>query len=159
RASATATAASHCMRHAIGPARRVRHDGVSCQGVFAALGFAVHEAGRPDRRFVKIVRGLIDRLGVVGICVAIGVVFGALRLATPWPIELLDLKALDLRFTLRGTRLPTSAVVIVGIDERSLARYGRWPWPRSLLAQLVGRLTADGAKTIAFDAVFDQPDP
>jgi adenylate cyclase len=107
---------------------------------------------------VTILRRLADRLGVPGICATIAVAFALLRLATPWPMELLDLKALDLRFTLRGTRAPTNAVVIVGIDERSLARYGRWPWPRSRLAELVERLTAYGARTIAFDAVFDQAD-
>jgi adenylate cyclase len=48
--------------------------------------------------------------------------------------------------------------VIVGIDERSLARFGRWPWPRSRLAELIERLQKYDVRTIAFDAVFDQPD-
>lgn len=34
-----------------------------------------------------------------------------------------------------------SRVVIVDIDERSLAAYGPWPWPRATVAQLVDRLT------------------
>jgi adenylate cyclase len=90
--------------------------------------------------------------------VALGLAVAALRLVTPWPLELLELKALDLRFVLRGAHAPTNAVTIVGIDERSLARYGRWPWPRSRLTDLVERLTAQGARTIAFDAVFDMAD-
>ena len=49
-----------------------------------------------------------------------------LRLATPSMLELLELKALDLRFRARP-RMPDDALVIVGIDERNLARYGRWP--------------------------------
>jgi adenylate cyclase len=105
-----------------------------------------------------VLRRLFERLGVIGICVVLGVVLAGLRLVTPWPFELLELKALDLRFAVRGARAPTNAVTIVGIDERSLARYGRWPWPRSRLAELVERLTAQGARTIAFDAVFDQAD-
>ncbi len=107
---------------------------------------------------MRILRRLADHLGVPGICATIAVAFALLRLATPWPLELLDLKALDLRFTFRGARAPTNAVVIVGIDERSLARYGRWPWPRSRLAELVERLTGYGVRTIAFDAVFDTAD-
>ena len=103
-------------------------------------------------------RRLVERLGVIGICVVLGLAVAWLRLATPWPLELLELKALDLRFTLRGARAPTMAVTIVGIDERSLARYGRWPWPRSRLAEMVERLSAYGARTIAFDAVFDATD-
>jgi adenylate cyclase len=107
---------------------------------------------------VGLLRRLADQLGVVGICLTIALAFAALRLTTPWAVELLELKALDLRFTLRGAREPTNAVVIVGIDERSLARYGRWPWPRSRLAELLERLQRYGARTIAFDAVFDQAD-
>jgi adenylate cyclase len=107
---------------------------------------------------VGILRRLVERFGVVGMCMALALLFAALRLAAPWPLELLDLKALDLRFALRGTRARTNAVVVVGVDERSLARYGRWPWPRSRLAELVDRLTAYGVRTIAFDAVFDQAD-
>ena len=118
----------------------------------------VHHRGRQGRHRVAILRRLVERLGVVGICATLGLAGAVLRLATPWPLELLELKALDLRFTLRGARAPANAVVIVGIDERSLARYGRWPWPRSRLADLVGRLTANGVRTIAFDTVFDQAD-
>jgi len=108
---------------------------------------------------VAFLRRLGERLGVIGICVALGLAVAALRLSTPWPLELLDLKAIDLRFQVRGQRTPSNVVTIVGIDERSLARYGRWPWPRSRLAELVDKLTAYGAKTIAFDAVFSEADP
>ncbi|MDB5410379.1 MAG: adenylate cyclase [Rhodospirillales bacterium] len=49
-------------------------------------------------------------------------------------------------------------VRIVGVDDRSLAEFGQWPWPRTLIAALVDRLTAAGAATIAFDIVFAEPD-
>ncbi|MGE0806920.1 MAG: CHASE2 domain-containing protein [Burkholderiaceae bacterium] len=49
-------------------------------------------------------------------------------------------------------------VRIVDIDEESLARRGQWPWPRTLLADLLQRLRAAGATTIAFDIVFAEPD-
>lgn len=49
-------------------------------------------------------------------------------------------------------------VVIVDIDERSLAEQGRWPWPRSTLAVLVGRLAEEGrAAVIGLDLVFAEP--
>jgi len=47
---------------------------------------------------------------------------------------------------------------IVDIDEESLKRLGQWPWPRSLLAQLVTSLGEAGVSTIAFDMVFSEPD-
>lgn len=54
----------------------------------------------------------------------------------------------------------THTVVIVDIDEASLARpeLGQWPWSRLVLANLVRTLESMGAKTIAFDMVFAEAD-
>ena len=49
-------------------------------------------------------------------------------------------------------------VRIVDIDDDSLARFGQWPWPRTLLAKLVNRLNELGVATIAFDILFIDPD-
>jgi adenylate cyclase len=53
---------------------------------------------------------------------------------------------------------PSLPVRIVDIDEESLERVGQWPWPRTLLAELVNKLAANGAATIGFDMVFPEPD-
>jgi len=53
---------------------------------------------------------------------------------------------------------PDLPVRIVDIDEAALAEYGQWPWPRTILAKLVDKLTEKGAAVIAFDAVFAEPD-
>jgi len=49
-------------------------------------------------------------------------------------------------------------VVIVDIDEASLKQIGQWPWPRTILAQLVDKLNQAGAAAIAFDILFSEPD-
>ena len=50
-------------------------------------------------------------------------------------------------------------VVIVDIDEKSLAELGRWPWNRKLLSELVVRLVDDyQVKVLGFDVVFAEPD-
>ena len=49
-------------------------------------------------------------------------------------------------------------MVIVDIDEESLAAYGQWPWPRTRIAQLVDAITNAGAAAIAFDIMFPEPD-
>lgn len=51
-------------------------------------------------------------------------------------------------------------VVIVDIDEASLAHedLGQWPWPRTKLADLVSQLKKYGARVITFDMVFSEPD-
>jgi adenylate cyclase len=49
-------------------------------------------------------------------------------------------------------------VRIVDIDDRSLADFGQWPWPRTLIARLVESLSEAGAASIAFDFVLSEPD-
>ncbi len=50
-------------------------------------------------------------------------------------------------------------VVIVDIDEASLAAIGRWPWPREQLAELVDRLFDHyHIGLLAFDVVFAESD-
>jgi len=52
-------------------------------------------------------------------------------------------------------------VVVLDIDERSLAStdLGRWPWNRKVLSELVERVFDEyGAKVVAFDVIFAEPD-
>jgi adenylate cyclase len=50
-------------------------------------------------------------------------------------------------------------VVIVDIDEPSLAEVGRWPWPRDRVAELVDTLFEDQRiALLGFDTVFAEPD-
>ena len=53
---------------------------------------------------------------------------------------------------------PTGRVVIVDVDEKSLATIGQWPWRRDVLGRLVMRLSDSGASAVAFDVVFAEPD-
>ena len=72
--------------------------------------------------------------------------------------DTIDMKIYDLRFRLRGQLPAGSEVVIVAIDEKSQDRLGRWPWPRTRIAELVDTLGKHGAKVMAFDIVFAEPD-
>jgi adenylate cyclase len=62
------------------------------------------------------------------------------------------------KFAARGLVRPGGDVVIAAIDERSMDRFGRWPWPREVFAQLVRRLDQYGARVVAFDVIFDKPE-
>ena len=55
-------------------------------------------------------------------------------------------------------RESSGQVIIVDVDEASLERLGQWPWPRNIMADLTRSLTEKGAKVIAFDGVFSEPD-
>jgi adenylate cyclase len=62
-----------------------------------------------------------------------------------------------LRITLPATH--DDRVVVIDIDERSLAEVGRWPWPRDRVAQLVDTLfDQQGVTLLGFDTVFAEPD-
>jgi adenylate cyclase len=82
----------------------------------------------------------------------------ALRLADPRPLEELRVRTFDLFQVLRPRAQTTHPVVIVDIDEASLKSIGQWPWPRTILADLVTRLTQAGAVAIGFDVIFAEPD-
>ncbi len=73
-------------------------------------------------------------------------------------LRLMELKTLDLRMVSRGPIAPGSETVVVAIDEKSISELGRWPWPRTIITQLVDRLKKGGAKTVGFDIVFSEPD-
>lgn len=52
---------------------------------------------------------------------------------------------------------PSPEIVIVAIDDRSLAQQGRWPWPRHIHTTLIEKLHQAGAENIVFDILFTEP--
>jgi len=70
----------------------------------------------------------------------------------------IELKTVDARFRLRGPRAVSGDVVIAVIDTRSIDALGRWPWPRSDMAQLIQALHALGARVVGLDIVFSEPE-
>ncbi|MFZ5775842.1 MAG: CHASE2 domain-containing protein [Thermodesulfobacteriota bacterium] len=80
--------------------------------------------------------------------------------------ERLELMSYDMRLRTWGCPVPPASpeaeppvkVVIVDIDEPSLATYGRWPWSRARVAELVSRLGAAGVAVVAFDVMFSEPE-
>jgi len=57
----------------------------------------------------------------------------------------------------RGQIAPKTAsgkIVVVGIDEKSIAKLGRWPWSRATTGKLIDKLNESGVKAIYFDLVF-----
>ena len=49
-------------------------------------------------------------------------------------------------------------ITLIDIDENSIDKLGQWPWPRTVLADMVNRLAGMGAAAIAFDIAFSEPD-
>jgi CHASE2 domain-containing sensor protein/class 3 adenylate cyclase len=64
----------------------------------------------------------------------------------------------DLYQTAAPRERVSAPVVIVDIDEASLKQYGQWPWPRSLLAQLLGRIDTMNPAAVALDIIMPEAD-
>ncbi|PKL50186.1 MAG: hypothetical protein CVV42_04140 [Candidatus Riflebacteria bacterium HGW-Riflebacteria-2] len=69
-------------------------------------------------------------------------------------LEVLENKALDLRFNLRGPLADYKEVVLINITDDCIRELGTWPWPRQRHAELLDGLKRVGAKTVAFDLIF-----
>lgn len=82
----------------------------------------------------------------------------ALRVWDPAPVEAFRLRIFDIFQELAPRQETKFPVVIVDIDEASLKELGQWPWPRTMLARLVDRLSAAGVAAVGFDIVFAEPD-
>jgi adenylate cyclase len=63
---------------------------------------------------------------------------------------------LDARFKLRGTLPAPTDVVIVAVDERTLAEVGRWPLPRAQIAAAVDKLQQLGARSVGLDLLLSE---
>jgi adenylate cyclase len=69
-----------------------------------------------------------------------------------------ELDTVDARFSIRGDLAPPEDIVIVGIDDPSITELGeRWPFPRTLHAEAIKQLRADGARVIGYDVQFTEP--
>lgn len=79
--------------------------------------------------------------------------------AFPGFVKTLDAKWIDNYFFIRGPVSPAGEVVLVAIDEKSINRIGRWPWPRSVMAKGVEKLSEYGVKALGFDITFSEPSP
>lgn len=62
------------------------------------------------------------------------------------------------RYTSRWTYPPAPSLLIVAIDDASLQEIGPWPWPRSVHARLLDRLTDAGSGRVLLDLPFSEPD-
>ena len=75
-------------------------------------------------------------------------------------VDSLEEGTVNLRFRARASFDPPadSRLIFVGVDEPSLARLGRWPWPRDVEADFIKTIALSGINphTVAFDLMFTE---
>ncbi|MCX5814416.1 MAG: adenylate/guanylate cyclase domain-containing protein [Proteobacteria bacterium] len=92
---------------------------------------------------------------IIGVIITL--IFATLVVIKFVPLERLELLLYDVRYHIHGMKAPLKEVVIVGIDDKSLEKIGRWPWDRSKVALMIDALNEMGAKVIALDIIFSEP--
>lgn len=88
---------------------------------------------------------------------------GVVLLLALWPLESaqqLENVTVDWRFKARVPWDPPAHpdLLLLGIGENSLERFGRWPWPRRIHGEFLAHyLTIRPPKVVAFDILFTEP--
>ncbi|MFA5826656.1 MAG: serine/threonine-protein kinase, partial [Gallionellaceae bacterium] len=88
----------------------------------------------------------------VGLLVALGFLFSA----NTDLMQSLERKAYDIGVK-ASSRAPSDRIVVVAIDDESIANLGRWPWPREIQGKVLDILASGHAKVIGQTALFSEP--
>lgn len=81
-----------------------------------------------------------------------------LLLSMTSPVTTLNLKLSDLYFRMRPAQAASSKVALVLVDDSTLGRFGRWPWPRRQLAQLINAVRNQQPQAIGIDILLPEPE-
>ncbi len=128
--------------------------GVKSSSEASDFGFIVPKkltagvSAKPRRRTIATIS--------TGLLTAVGLLL--LFASSPTALDYLDALASDFEIYYQRDVQPTGSVVIAAIDERSIARFGRWPWSRNLEAQLLEALGRYKVSVVGFDMVFSEPE-
>jgi len=82
----------------------------------------------------------------------------AVQIINPYPLEFLRVNTFDMYQRAQPRDIQNRPVTIVDLDEESLSSIGQWPWPRTIIADMVANLFRMGAGVVAFDIAFPEPD-
>ena len=82
----------------------------------------------------------------------------ALKTANPGFIKSISFLSFDLFQKIIPLKKESSKVVIVDIDEKSLGKFGQFPWNRSIFAKIIENINREKPKAIGFDIFFTEKD-
>src|SRR5207237_10367282 len=118
-----------------------------------------HAAGAPPRGARRLRRSGDRALsrGRAGAAALVAVLLTLLAWS-PGPVQSMREILFDGYQRLFPRKRVSAPVTIVQIDEASLASRGQWPWPRTLVAELVTRIAAQKPAAIGLDLLFSEPD-
>jgi adenylate cyclase len=89
---------------------------------------------------------------------AVLVLAAAIAALDPLPVQEIRLRGFDMAQLLWPQPADDILIETVAIDDESLRRWGQWPWPRTLVADLVRRIAAGKPRVLGIDILFAEPD-
>ena len=93
---------------------------------------------------------------LVGFCVAIIIAYYAI--STPLNKRIIDWKVYDLYTESSKKNFTNNSIVIIDIDDQSLAEIGQWPWPRFHLANALRIITEGRPSSVLMDILLSEKD-
>ncbi len=99
-----------------------------------------------DINVKNLLRGLIIS--------SVFIIFSFLSLNAFESLERL-LYGIEMRLALPRS-MGAGSIAIVDIDQKSIDQLGSWPWPRSLITEMIEILKDNGARFIGLDLLFDE---
>ena len=97
------------------------------------------------------------KAGAVVWAVAIALIAASCGVFLDWRAPGIGRYARDWLLTLRGPLPVPGDIAIVAIDEKSVQRFGRFPWSRQVIARTLDTLAAAQPKAVALDILFSDP--
>ena len=85
------------------------------------------------------------------------VVLTYIGLQEPYVKEILKLKSFDILIQQEEKEL-SKDIGIVTIDEKSIEKYGQWPWKRDVIAEVISNLRQSGVGVIMIPILFSEED-
>jgi adenylate cyclase len=74
------------------------------------------------------------------------------------PVDRLNAMVFDGYQGLKPRQPAGSPITVIDIDDASIGELGQWPWPRTVLARIIGNMTDMGAAAIGLDMLLAEPD-
>jgi adenylate cyclase len=101
----------------------------------------------PDRQSGSLTWS--EWVGIGWCCLALVVLY-----LFPHQFKSLNQEIYDLKLRLFSRASDSTPIVHVDVDDKALAKIGRWPWDRKVSARIIDRLTDYGAKVLVFDIFY-----
>jgi len=102
--------------------------------------------------------GIFKKYPTLVLGLSITILFLAMGFMRAEFLDTLDLKFYDVCMDLRGDPDSPSNIVMVDIDDDTIEKLGRWPWPRALVAAGLDKIDAGNPRVIGLNFILSEPE-